>query len=107
MKQFEHFIITQIFFLNHYLQQDFRLFYLKTKDGAEIDLIIEKPDKKKILVEIKSTDKSEELNINNLKTFQEDIPDSKAYCLTRDKYKKKKYNIEFFPWYEAFEVIFR
>lgn len=105
-KAFEHFIITQIFFLNHYLQKDYRFFYLKTKDGAEIDLIIEKPNKEKILVEIKSTQKSEEADTNNLNRFQKDIPNSKAYCLTRDKYKRKKDNIEFFPWDEAIEVIF-
>ncbi|MGA1870184.1 MAG: ATP-binding protein [bacterium] len=106
-KAFEHFVITQIFFLNEYLQKDYHFFYLKTKDGAEIDLIIEKSDKQKLLIEIKSTDRSEEVDVNNLRKFQRDIPDSKAYCITRDKYKRKKGTIEFFPWDQAFEEIFR
>lgn len=104
-KVFEHFIITQFFFLNHYLQRDYRFFYLKTKDGAEIDLILEKPNKEKILIEIKSSDKSEEVNTNNLKRFQNDILNSKAYCITRDNYRRKKDNIEFLPWHEALDVI--
>ncbi len=105
-KAFEHFVITQIFFLSHYLRKDYRLFYLKTKDGVEIDLIIETPDKKNMLIEIKSTDKSEEVNVNNLKGFQKDIPDAKAFCITQDKYRRRKDNIEFLPWYEAFKVLF-
>ncbi len=52
---FEHFILLECYKLNHYFRKGYRLFYLKTKDGLEIDLIIQRPGKKDILVEVKST----------------------------------------------------
>lgn len=104
-RAFEHFIITQIIFLCYYFQKDYRFFYLKTKDGAEIDLIIEKPKREILLIEIKSNDRSEEIDLHNLKKFQRDIPNSKAYCLSRDQYKIKRENVEFFPWDEGIEKI--
>ena len=54
-KAFEHFVILEIFRLNEYHKSDFQLSYLKTKDGAEIDLIIERPGKIELIIEIKST----------------------------------------------------
>nr|HPI41418.1 DUF4143 domain-containing protein [Pseudobdellovibrionaceae bacterium] len=51
---FEHWILTEIFRLNEYLKKDFRLSYFRTKDDVEVDLIIERPGKKDLLLEIKS-----------------------------------------------------
>src|SRR3990167_9986251 len=40
---FEHFIILQCIQLASYYHRDYRFSYLKTKDDAEIDLIVERP----------------------------------------------------------------
>jgi predicted AAA+ superfamily ATPase len=56
-KLFESFIIQECIKLNHYLKKDFQFSYLKTKDGAEIDLIIERPGQSTILLKIKSNKK--------------------------------------------------
>jgi len=52
-KLFESFIINEIYKLNKYYEKDYKLSYLKTKEGQEIDLIIEAHDKI-LLIEIKS-----------------------------------------------------
>ena len=52
---FEHFILLECIKLNHYLRKRFKFFYLRTKNGQEVDLIIQRPGKKELLVEIKST----------------------------------------------------
>ena len=52
---FEHFIILECHKLNHYFRKGYKFSYLKTKDGLEIDLIVQRPGKKDVLVEIKST----------------------------------------------------
>ncbi len=53
-KAFEHLVILEAFRLNEYFRLDFDFSYLRTKDDAEIDLVIERPGRKTLLVEIKS-----------------------------------------------------
>src|SRR3989338_395106 len=43
-KAFEHMVICEIFRMNSYLEKDYRLSYLRTKDGAEVDLFLVKMD---------------------------------------------------------------
>lgn len=52
-KLFESFIIMEIVKQNKYFETDFKLYYLKTKDGVEVDLIVE-DNRKTFLIEIKS-----------------------------------------------------
>ena len=52
---FEHFIIAECHRINDYKRLDFRFSFFRTKDGAEIDLIIERPGLPLALIEIKSS----------------------------------------------------
>ncbi|MGZ5280085.1 MAG: ATP-binding protein [Pseudobdellovibrionaceae bacterium] len=54
---FEQFFILECIRMNDYLEKRFKFSYLKTKDNLEIDLIIERPGKSEILIEIKSKPK--------------------------------------------------
>lgn len=105
-KAFEHFIITQLYFLNQYYEKDFKFYYLKTKDGAEIDLIIQKPDKKLYVVEIKSTDRSDLINPHNLINIGQDLNAWKYYCLSRDKINRIRNKIRFYHWNKGIDDIF-
>jgi predicted AAA+ superfamily ATPase len=49
-KLFESFIISEIYKINKYREKDYKLYYLKTKSGVEIDLIIEVSSKKRYCV---------------------------------------------------------
>jgi predicted AAA+ superfamily ATPase len=95
---FEHFVINEIYRLQHYLKKDFRLFYLCTKSGLEIDLIIERPGLKTVLIEIKSTNNITEEKIKPLKKLSKDIPDSVSYCFSLDKIPKKFDNVSCLFW---------
>ena len=53
-RAFEHFLIAEIYRLNSYLRKKYKLSYLQTKQGQEIDLVVERPDKKVFLLEIKA-----------------------------------------------------
>ncbi len=69
---FEHKMILECFYLNEYLRKDFNFYYLKTKDQNEVDLIIERPGKKDVLVEIKSTEYVQKTHIKSLCRFKKD-----------------------------------
>ena len=66
---FEHFVIQQIIALNDYHGLDLRLSYLRTKDGNEVDLVIERPGKPLLFAEIKSTDRPEDLSLRSFRSL--------------------------------------
>ncbi len=95
---FEHFIILEIQRLSTYLRKDWQLSYLRTKDDAEIDLIIDRPGMPKALVEIKSKEKITEEDTRHLNRFALDIKKSEAFCLSRDPVRKKIGLAHCLPW---------
>ncbi|MCB0368627.1 MAG: hypothetical protein KDD45_04065 [Bdellovibrionales bacterium] len=82
--------------------------YLNTSDHAEIDLIIERPKQKTILVEIKSTDRIQSLNEQKMRGFKgliKDFKNSEAYLQSRDKTELSKDGIQFIYWKNIFQKI--
>lgn len=104
-RAFEHFIITEAFRRNHYLRRDFKFTYLRTKDGAEVDLVIERPGAATVLVEIKSSVSVDERNIRALRRFLADVPDASGLCLSLDPVPKKIGDIKLVPWQQGLEEI--
>jgi uncharacterized protein len=100
-RAFEHFVLLEIVRLSDYRCNDYRFYYLRTKDGAEIDLIIERPGGKLALVEIKSTDRVDERDVRELSRFLPDFPDAEAFCLSRDKVRKRIGDVHAIPWQEG------
>ncbi len=88
-KAFEQFIVTEIHRLNYYRNSNYKLYYLRTKDQAEIDLIIEKPDHTLVLIEIKSGTEVDERDCHSLHAFLKDMPDATAMVLSNDPASKK------------------
>ena len=104
---FEHFVILEIIKLSEYYRKDWNFFYLRTKDGAEIDLIIERPNQKTICIEIKSSDKITQHDIKALNSLGESIPHSTLYCFSRDTQRKKIQNTYCLEWREGLKKIFK
>ncbi|MDE0152004.1 MAG: AAA family ATPase [Bdellovibrionales bacterium] len=104
---FEHFIILEFIKLSEYYRKDWKFFYLRTKDGAEIDLIVERPGQKTICIEIKSSDRITQHDVKVLNTLGQSIPNSILYCLSRDVQKKKIQNTYCLEWQEGLKKIFR
>src|SRR3989338_577842 len=88
-KTFEHFLITEIMRLSRYLNKDYRFFYLRTKEQAEIDLIIERPGDSTLLIEIKSSDHVDERDSRSLERFLKDFNNARGLILSRDPTPKK------------------
>lgn len=107
-KAFEHFCILEIKRRIDYLKPDWKLYYLRTKDHAEIDLIIERPGSKFALIEFKSTDKTSTLSSAKLNTFYQitsDIKNSESFLFSRDQVEKKIGHVLFLHWEKMFEAL--
>jgi uncharacterized protein len=100
-KAFEHFVLLEIARLSDYRRNDFRFSYLRTKDGAEIDLIIERPGSKTALVEIKPGERVDERDVREVSRFLPDFPGAEAFCLSRDKVRKRIGNVLAVPWQDG------
>jgi predicted AAA+ superfamily ATPase len=82
---FEHFVILEIVRRSHYARNDWQFSYLRTKDDAEIDLIIERPGKRPVLVEVKSTSRLRDDHVAGLQRFKNDFERPLLLCLSRDE----------------------
>jgi predicted AAA+ superfamily ATPase len=102
---FEHFLILEMHRLNEYQKLDFRFSYLKTHDGAEIDLIIERPGKPIALVEIKSTQRVTPQMIKHLETFSKEFSQCHACLLSLDEKTQKFGRVQSFPWQSGLEYL--
>ncbi len=103
---FEHFIILQCKQLASYFHREYHFSYLKTKDDAEIDLVVERPGLPLLFIEIKS---SEQVQSNHLTTFKKIVTDfgtCEAICLSRDPYLKQIDGIKIFPWRQGIQHYF-
>ena len=104
---FEHFIISEIFRYNHYLNLDWQLYYLMTKDNVEVDLIIERPGKATYLIEIKSGDSITEDSIRSISKITSAFDDpTKAFCLSQDSNEKEIRGVHCMHWREFFNKNF-
>ena len=105
-RAFEHFLVCEVMRLNAYSRSDFKLSYLKTKDGAEIDLIIERPASSPVLVEIKSTEEVQATDTSILRRFQQDFPDADCLLWSKDRNPKRFQHTTALHWREGLAEIF-
>ncbi len=104
-KAFEHLVIIEIVRRCEYLRNDYRLSYLRTKDGAEIDLILERPGQSTALVEIKSSPHVDDADLRHLRSFHHALPDSEAICLSREPLARISAGVRILPWLEGLDVL--
>ena len=105
-QSFEHLVISEIYRLNEYFETHYKMSYFHSKDGLEVDLILQK-GRKKILIEIKSTDKALSDDLKNLKLVKKDIPKSEAFLLSLDKTARKEDEIFILHWQAGLKKIFK
>ena len=103
---FEHFFILECIRLNDYLKKDFKFSYLKTKDDLEIDLIVERPGQKKILLEIKSASLVDEKEISKMRNIKNDFKASEFWFVSREKTPREVQGFRVLPWTEALQRLF-
>jgi uncharacterized protein len=98
---FEHLVIVEAVRLSAYRQNDFRFSYLRTKDDAEIDLLVERPGAATALVEIKSSDHIDERDTKSLEKFGADMPGTESFLLSRDPVARRIGRIQALPWQQG------
>jgi len=99
---FEQFIVLELHKANSYLERDFRFSYFKTSDGAEIDIIIERPGRPLALVEIKSTDEIHPRHTASLVRLREEFGENEAFLICREKAPRVVDGVRVLPWQEAY-----
>lgn len=95
---FEQFVINEIYRLQSYYRKDYRLSYILTGSGVEIDLIIERPGQKRAAIEIKSTTSVTKNDLRGLLTLGRDIPECELFCLSKDVMPKIIEGVHCLPW---------
>ncbi len=103
---FEHFVILEIIKLASYFHDDYRFSYLKTKDDVEIDLIVERPGKPFLFIEIKSTKEVNKDSLSNLITLSKDFNNCEPICFSRDSITRKIDNVLVISWQEGLKKFF-
>lgn len=105
-KLFESFIICEIYKLNQYFEKDYKLSFLKTKDGVEIDLIVEAPSRKRYCIEIKSGEIKNLPDFHSQYDLAKDIPGAEFLVLSQNKKAISDGKIHVMPWQEGIQKIF-
>jgi len=105
-ESFEHFVILQCKSLASYYYREYRFSYLKTKDDAEIDLIVERPGLPLLFIEIKSSENIQSSHLATLKRNAHDFGNCEALCFSRDPYIKQIDDIKVFPWMDGIKQYF-
>lgn len=103
---FEHFIILECIRLAAYFNREFRFSYLRTPSDAEIDLIVERPGKPLLCIEIKSATMVSPQSLRSFIDLSKDLPGSEAICLCNEKYAKQIEHVSVLPWQAAIKDYF-
>ncbi|MBI2606297.1 MAG: ATP-binding protein [Deltaproteobacteria bacterium] len=74
---FEHWLILELYKVSEYHRLDWRFYYARTPSDVEVDLIIERPGKPRLFIEIKSKNRIDESDAKSLETLAADL-DSKG-----------------------------
>jgi len=102
---FEQFVICDVKARCVYASNDFKLHYLHTKSGVEVDLVVVRPGRPLTLVEIKSKREVSEHDTKNLVAFQSDFPDADFILASRDEVSKRYGSVRATHWTRLFELI--
>lgn len=103
---FEHFIIAEVLKLAQYYHRDYRFSYFHTKDGAEIDLIVDRPGKALLLIEIKSASQITESILSKFTKLSSEFKNAEAICLCNEPHQKSYGAMKVFPWQQGLELYF-
>lgn len=104
---FEHFIILEIIKLASYFEPDYRFSYLRTPSDVEVDLIVERPGKPLLFIEIKSSTEIERTDLSTFLRLTKDFGECEAIVLSRDPYLKKLDHVTAFFWSDGIKSLFK
>ena len=95
---FEHFILIECIKLRDIYCSEYRFSYLKTKDDAEIDLVVERPGKTLLFIEIKSATHVTRELISSFIHITKDFGECEAVCFSDDPLEKMVDHVRVLHW---------
>lgn len=105
---FEHWIILEFKKNISYQRLDWSLSYARTKDDVEIDLVVERPGVKNLLIEIKSKSRVDSSDAKALESFGADLdPKAERWLISNDPLEQKFGKTQALYWQEALERLFK
>ncbi|OFZ78672.1 MAG: hypothetical protein A2583_07150 [Bdellovibrionales bacterium RIFOXYD1_FULL_53_11] len=103
---FEHWVILDIIKNASYRRFDWDFSYLMTKDDVEIDLIINRPGEKRLLIEIKSKTRVAEADAKALETLGRELdPEAEKWLLSCDTLERRFGSTHAMHWLEGLKKL--
>jgi predicted AAA+ superfamily ATPase len=102
---FEHWVIGEIYRLNHYQRRDYALSHFVSAGGLEVDLVVDRPGQSPVLVEIKSTTRIADKHLRHLRAVQATHPEFEALCLCREKHPRQVGGVRVLPWRDGLQAL--
>lgn len=103
---FEHFVVWEFMKRNEYSRKRYDLSYLITKDGAEVDLIIERGKERPILIEIKSGKNPNLADARHLRALKDGFPSSELWVVSQIEQEQEESAVRFLHWSRALKELF-
>lgn len=97
-RRFEQFLIAEIYKLCQYRARDEILSYLCTKDDVEVDLVIDRPGKSTLFIEIKSTSRLQEKHFKGLSAISQGVKGVEPLIISQDLNTKKHGSVHAMHW---------
>ncbi len=102
---FEQFLIAECIRLNDYFRKDFRFSYFRTKEGAEIDLIIDRPGESLALIEIKSSETPSMNDVKHLIKLRDELGPCETFCFSNSPLEYIEEGIHFLNWKDGLKKV--
>ncbi len=103
---FETFLVLECQRLNSYFEKDYKFYFLRTKDDVEIDLIVQRPGKPLVLIEIKSSVNVRPEHLRQFNRLASDFINAERICLSRATTAQIIDGIRVMPWQEGLRWLF-
>lgn len=78
---------------------------LRSKEGQEIDLVLERAGERPLLIEIKSTREVQERHLNDLTALSSEFNNPKLLCFSQEPTKRVVNDVLILPWREGLQEI--
>ena len=102
---FETFVVNEIFRKNSYEKLQYKMSYLQTASGVEIDLVLDRPSKPLALIEIKSTNHVREDHVASLNKISQSFENADVFCFSKDEHPKQFGRVLCLPWWEGLKIL--
>ncbi|MFO0417242.1 MAG: ATP-binding protein [Pseudomonadota bacterium] len=101
---FESWVINEVWRINSYYRKNLQTYFYRTADGAEVDLVIIDPDRRRYAIEIKSAVDVESSDLGRgFESLSAHYALTKKICVTNGLRHYVSNGVDFMPWRDMFE----